>query len=72
MFLTCGLKAYEFLRCNMGMPSESSIYKYIEENEKFVEGEIRCHELSKFLNERNLKRVVWLSEDATKIIEKVT
>lgn len=71
LFLTCGLKAYQFLRTNMGLPSESSVYNYIEAEEKFIEGEIRAKQLSDFLTSRKLKRVVWLSEDATKIISKV-
>lgn len=70
-FLSVGLKAYQFLRSNIGLPSEKSIYNWIEAEEKFIEGEIRAEQLSKFLTERKLKRDIWLSEDATKTIVKV-
>lgn len=66
-----GLKLYKVLHLNMGLPSESSVYKYIQQNENFVEGKIRAEELSHFLSKRGLKRIIWLSEDATKIVERV-
>lgn len=71
LFLSGGLKQYNFLETNLGLPSASTVYKKIQCKETFLEGEIRAAELLAFLEERNLKKTVWLSEDATKIVEKV-
>lgn len=35
------------------------------------EGELRCKELAKFLDDHNTKKVVWLSEDATALMPKI-
>lgn len=35
------------------------------------EGELRCKELAKFLDDHNTKKEVWLSEDATAIVPKI-
>lgn len=66
-----GRKLYQFLSPNSGLPSEHSVYKYVQKKEDFEEGKLRIKEFSDFLYERGLKRTVWLSEDATKIVEKV-
>lgn len=39
--------------------------------QKIIEGELRCHELSTYLEELNAKKCVWLSEDATGISVKI-
>lgn len=45
---------------------------YISLNEtKIVEGDLRCKELSNYLEILKLKKYVWLSEDATGITPKV-
>lgn len=38
---------------------------------RVIEGEIRSKELSKYLEEHNAPKIVWLSEDASGIVEKV-
>lgn len=48
------------------------IVKCIDANKtRVVEGELRCKELSEYLNKLNAVKSVWLSEDATRIISKV-
>ena len=46
--------------------------KYLQENEqKIVEGELRCDQLKSYLRERNLPSTVWISKDATRITGKI-
>lgn len=42
-----------------------------EHKSRVIEGEMRCEELSKFLESHNAVKSVWLSEDATAIVEKI-
>lgn len=43
----------------------------MERKQKIVEGELRCQELSDYLDKLNAPRKVWLSEDASGIVSKV-
>lgn len=46
--------------------------KYIQDHKKkIIEGELRCDELSKYLHKINAPIIVWLSEDATGIVQRV-
>lgn len=50
----------------------SSAVKYIQQSKNVViEGELRCAELSKYLEKMDAPRTVWLSEDASGITPKV-
>lgn len=46
---------------------------YINKKRKIIkEGELRCKELAKYLEETNSPKVIWISEDGTGIIPKVS
>lgn len=46
--------------------------KYIDDNKvRVVEGQLRCKELSEYLDKMKSVRSVWISEDATAIVSKV-
>lgn len=45
---------------------------YIKQNkERMVEGELRCKQLNAYLERLNLKKSIWLCEDASGIIVKI-
>lgn len=47
--------------------------KHIQkEKQTITEGELRCQQLSEYLEKLNLPKKVWLSEDASGIVPKVT
>lgn len=49
-----------------------STVRRIERNEqRVVEGELRCEELATYLERLGTNKIVWISEDATAIVEKV-
>ncbi|KAE8739820.1 hypothetical protein FOCC_FOCC014670 [Frankliniella occidentalis] len=63
-----GKQSYEFWCKNLPMPALSTVAVYAEKStDHFVEGEFRFPELVKYLDDRNLGREVWLSEDGTRI-----
>lgn len=46
--------------------------KYIKENKTLLlEGELRCKELKKYLENQNLPNRVWISEDASNLVAKI-
>lgn len=68
IFMLGGRLMYETLYENLPLPSPSSVGSYLHNNgPAIVEGEMRCDQLKKYLEERNLPMVVWISEDATRI-----
>lgn len=68
IFMLSGRLCYETLSKNIGLPSPSSISRYLKTNGPVVvEGVLRCEELKKYLVDNNLPLFVWLSEDATRI-----
>lgn len=72
--LLSGPLAYETLQKNLSctLPSLPSVNRYIyKSNYRAVEGALRCDELLQYLEERNLEKVVTLSEDATRIVGRV-
>lgn len=53
---------------NLPLPSPTSIGRYLHDNRPpFIEGEMLVAQVKKYLEERNLPMVVWVSEDATRI-----
>lgn len=42
------------------------------QKDRVVEGELRCKELAKFLDDHKTKKDIWLSEDATAIVQKIS
>ncbi|CAG9814094.1 unnamed protein product [Phaedon cochleariae] len=74
LYLIGGNLLYQTLYSNMNgaMPSITTVRRQIERTSKtFNEGEFRFRELKQFLVSRNLPLCVWISEDATKIIERI-
>lgn len=72
--LLSGPLAYDTLQKNLScaLPSLPSVNRYIyKTNCRVVEGVLRCDELTQYLEERNLEKVVTLSEDATRIVGRV-
>lgn len=46
--------------------------KYIQENKNvIVEGQLRCKELSEYLCQLGAPKTIWLSEDASGIVQKI-
>lgn len=76
LFLLSGPLAYKTLKANLlfSIPSCKSIHLYIRQfhkNENVEEGVLRCQQLLKYLTDNNLPLVVSLSEDQTRIINRV-
>lgn len=76
IFLLSGPLAYRTLKANLMfcIPSTKSIYKYIRQNIRSVgieEGVLRSSQLFDYLSENGLPLVVSLSEDQTRITNRV-
>lgn len=72
--MIAGPLAYETIQKNLpcSLPALTSTNRYIQKsNCQVIEGVLRCKELLQFLNERNLEKVVVISEDATRIVGQV-
>lgn len=72
--MIAGPLGYQQYSLNLGatLPSISAVNKHIsKEKAELVEGVLRANELLKYLNERNLPKIVSLSEDATRIVGRV-
>lgn len=69
-----GPKLYNFLQKNLehALPSLPTTNRYVQEsNCRVIEGVLRCEELVLYLKERNIKPLVALSEDATRIVGRI-
>lgn len=69
-----GPLAYDTLQKNLScaLPALPSVNRYIHKtNCRVNEGVMRCEELLQYLEERNVEKVVALSEDATRIVGRV-
>lgn len=72
LYLMGGKKDYEELVLNLGLPSLSTILRHIHKScNKIVEGQVRIEELLRFLETRSLPKVVFISEDGTKITSRL-
>lgn len=72
--MVSGPLAYETIQKNLStcLPSLSSTNRYIRQmNSPIIEGILRCNELQLFLEQRQLPKIVSISEDATRIIGRV-
>lgn len=43
-----------------------------EQKNRVIEGQLRCKELATFLDCHKTKKIVWLSEDATALISRIS
>lgn len=69
-----GPLAYDTLQKNLScaLPALSSVNRYIHKsNCRVNEGVLRCEEFLQYLEERGLEKAVALSEDATRIVDRV-
>lgn len=75
LFYSGGKLLYETLQANLKhiLPSLSTLYRFRRNLQmgQIEEGEFNFKGLSTYLEERNLPRIVWVSEDATRINDKI-
>jgi hypothetical protein len=65
-------KTLQVLYSNLPLPSISTVQQNMKNNDnKIVEGQLRMSELKDFLVSNNLPLKVWISEDGTRILDKV-
>lgn len=73
-FIVGGRFLYEILSANLALPSPSSVNGYMQVDDcdaRVFEGHLRAKELKAFLLRRHLPPYVWLSEDGTRIVDKI-
>jgi hypothetical protein len=71
LFLTGGPKLYDTLSANLPVPNRRTITRFVEKQENMMEGILQIKQLQKFLDDNKYTKKIWLSEDGTKIIEKI-
>lgn len=74
LFYCAGKLCYETLHANLNgiLPSLSTLARFKSRNKIILEeGQFNFEGLKNFLDQRNLPKTVWLSEDATRINSKV-
>lgn len=74
LFYSGGKLLYETLHSNMNniLPSLSTLYRYKNKiKSRMDEGQLDFEGLNRFLEERNLAKIVWISEDGTRINGKI-
>ncbi|CAH0558700.1 unnamed protein product [Brassicogethes aeneus] len=74
LYYTGGRLLYETIHANLqnSIPSISALNRYIcRERSPVEEGFVDFEGLSRFLEENNLSKTVWISEDATRITGKI-
>jgi hypothetical protein len=65
-------KTLQVLYSNLPLPSISTVQQNMKNNDnKIVEGQLRMSELKDFLVSNNLPLKAWISEDGTRILDKV-
>ncbi|XP_058447967.1 uncharacterized protein LOC131428224 isoform X1 [Malaya genurostris] len=68
LYLLGGRKDYEELVVNLGLPSVCTVMRHIRKScDKILEGKLRVKELVQFLQTHNFPKVIFISEDGTKI-----
>lgn len=72
LYIVGGKLTYQTLAANLSLPSVSIVSRQLKKAvPPIIEGEIRIAELKVFLKSSNLPMKVWLSEDATRISNKI-
>jgi hypothetical protein len=71
LFLSGGLKLYEMLYANLPVPHARTITRFIEKYDSAMEGELQLEQLNQFLHENHYPKKIWISEDGTKIVDKI-
>ncbi|KAJ6642801.1 hypothetical protein Bhyg_07755, partial [Pseudolycoriella hygida] len=72
LYVIAGKLTYETLSANLHLPSVATVKKAIQSsNHCIIEGSVRVKEMKNFLVKWKLPLQVWMSEDATKIVNKI-
>lgn len=72
IYMIAGRLSYETLSANLPLSSITSVTRYVcQYRPCIVEGKLRSNELRNYLIAKNVPLVVWISEDATGIVNKV-
>ncbi|XP_055615052.1 uncharacterized protein LOC129761359 [Toxorhynchites rutilus septentrionalis] len=72
MYILAGPKAYNTLKSTLPLISLRTAQKHLHKTiDRVKEGELRVEQLKKFLELTDSPPVVWLSEDATRIVSKL-
>lgn len=72
IYMLGGRMCYKLLEKNLPLPSLPTVSRYVQANGPIIrEGELRCAELKRYLEDRQLEPIVWISEDATRITGRV-
>ncbi|XP_055705946.1 uncharacterized protein LOC129803424 [Phlebotomus papatasi] len=72
LFLISGRGGYRTLAANLPLPSTSTVYRTVySEKQPPSEGKLRIEEFEDFLYKHKAPRLVWLSEDATRLTGKI-
>lgn len=72
VYLLCGRACYDTLCANLPIPQANTVQAYINQNKpRIIEGQLRCEELNAYLDGLKLDKYVWISEDASGIINKI-
>ncbi|CAH1171175.1 unnamed protein product [Phaedon cochleariae] len=73
LFIIGGRLLYESLYANLkkSLPSVSTVTRTIASTNNFEEGVLRFRELNEFLEKRKLPKIIWISEDATRITGRI-
>lgn len=72
LYVVSGLMSYEILYKNISnLPSPSTLNRLIGEESHVREGEINLTGILRYFETKKLPKVVWVSEDQTKIVERV-
>lgn len=72
IYMLGGRMCYRLIEKNLPFPALPTVSRYVQANGPMIrEGELRCDELKKYLDDRKLEPLVWISEDATRITGRV-
>lgn len=73
IFIKGGRSVYETLAQNLSgsLPSTSTVSKNVITYNKPIKGDMRFAELNTYLTERSLPKIIWISEDGTRITGKI-
>lgn len=72
IYLVSGLLAYELLYKNIGnLPSSATLNRLISRLTSIQEGRVNIDGISEYFEKKGLAKVCWISEDQTKVVERV-
>lgn len=74
LFVMGGRSVYETIEKNLpgSLPSSATVGRCLRDfNESVLEGEFRFEQLRQYLEEKSLPKVVWISEDGTRVTGKI-